>query len=303
MWQFYHYQLEVTSRVLFFFRDVYDPGDPRFAKAKFVVPPQVLGFLDSVASVASNYGVHIPPRSRFIRHPPPLIMRKMYTVDWSPPMEYDIATVELPDGPAPFQSWSEPLYNVHLPPASLVRLQRELVLAAQEAKAAGTPTPLPGGRRRSGSTAHIVWLSRRDTAFRHVVGEELIFAALRDEFGADALTVFGVDSSDRAAFRDADVIAGPHGAAFCNAIFAPPHVGLAILPVCDAAGCPGAQDVYMTYIGAALGLDYTLVTDGPLTPSVYRNYTLTTADTAQIQAVVSAVKGLVKAGEAKKVGR
>ena len=75
-------------------------------------------------------------------------------------------------------------------------------------------------------------------------GEEHLLDALRAEFGADAVEIYGSGAPSRVpstatnatrlhhvvggrdVFSRADVLVGPHGAAFCNALFARGHVGV-----------------------------------------------------------------------------
>jgi len=131
-----------------------------------------------------------------------------------------------------------------------------------------------------------VWLSRRESLERHVVGEEAVIVALRAAFGSSSVVVFGRDESGapeassqyydvargREVFGEATVLIGPHGAAFANVMFTP-GAAMVLLPVCDGIGCPAAQDMYMSYLAAAVGVEL-VVASAPVGESVYRNYTV-----------------------------
>ena len=144
----------------------------------------------------------------------------------------------------------------------------------------------------------IVWLSRRTSTERHVVGEERILGALRAAFGQSAIEVFGPEEGQlydplrtRSIFSSARALIGPHGAAFVNVIYTD-SAPMVLLPLCDAVGCPAAQDFYFSYIAGALGVKLVIPPQGPRCPSWYRNYTVDEG-TSQIEALVNVVRGLV----------
>jgi hypothetical protein len=173
--------------------------------------------------------------------------------------------------------------------------------------AAAKQPPASGGvvpRLTNGDThpTRIVWLSRRDSLERSMVEEDRIIDALRDAFGLDAVDVFGRYDDPgaaqlydvgraRDAFGEATVIIGPHGAAFCNVLFSP-NAAMVLLPICDAVGCPAAQDAYFTYIAAALGVEMVIPKNGPFGESIYRNYTIKKGN-SQIDALVKVVQKVV----------
>ena len=336
---FYHLQTDIIARILFFLRDVY-PTDPKYEEALFLVPPAAVVFLEEIRGTprAAALGVHVPERQRFLNHAPSYQFDSIYMIDWTPGipksghdagMSWDAATFDAP------------LYNLHMPPGALLRLQHQLVrgdgpeyleegmeeVGGGEAEededdemldlspgakkkpkpAAAKQPPASGGvvpRLTNGDThpTRIVWLSRRDSLERSMVEEDRIIDALRDAFGLDAVDVFGRYDDPgaaqlydvgraRDAFGEATVIIGPHGAAFCNVLFSP-NAAMVLLPICDAVGCPAAQDAYFTYIAAALGVEMVIPKNGPFGESIYRNYTIKKGN-SQIDALVKVVQKVV----------
>ncbi|MCR6632568.1 MAG: glycosyltransferase family 61 protein [Magnetospirillum sp.] len=77
-----------------------------------------------------------------------------------------------------------------------------------------TFVPVDMGRRRR------LWLCRPSATARHVVNEEAALDALRP-LGFEPVTLDGLSIAAQARlFAAADVVAGPHGAAFANLVFA-----------------------------------------------------------------------------------
>ena len=110
-----------------------------------------------------------------------------------------------------------------------------------------------------------------------------------DPGDTEASQRYDVDRA-KAVFGGATVLVGPHGAAFANVLFTR-MAPMVMLPLCDAQGCPAAQDTYFTYIAAALGVEVVLP-DGPYGESVYRNYTLAEGP-SQVDQIVGIVRRLV----------
>jgi len=314
---FYHLQTDVLSRVLFFLRDVYDPEDEMWAEASFLAPPAAMLFLDELrgSARAAALGVHVPERERFLPLAQSYFFEQMYMVDWTPPIEHD-AVVRV--GSQSLRAFSDPLYGLHLPPAALLRLQHELSRPEPDEAACGeeedsedlldlSPTakhskPVASAPAREVAPGSIVWLSRKHSAERSVVGEDLLLDALRAAFGSAAVAVFGRDdvpgSSQqydlgraRRVFGGASVVIGPHGAAFVNVLFTD-KAAMVMLPLCDAVGCPSAQDTYFSYVAAALGVEM-VVPQAPVSKSMYTNFTVE-EDTGQIEDIVTIVRDLLR---------
>ena len=95
----------------------------------------------------------------------------------------------------------------------------------------------------------------------------------------------------RESFSRARVLIGPHGAAFANVMFTD-GAPMVLLPLCDALGCPAAQDVYFTYIAGALGVEMIFPPKGPRGESIYRNYTVEQG-TDQVGELVAIVRRLL----------
>ena len=315
---FYHLQTDLISRVLYFLRDVYDPSDARWQDAVFLVTPASQVFLEELRASgrAAAFGVHLPAADRLLPLAHAYLFDNMYMVDWSTP----IAHAELGAwiGDQSWRSYSDPLYNLHLPPGALLRLQHALMRPdgasdasaddededdneldfSPQAKKKSTPAPAP-----KTSPIRIAWISRRDSRERNVVGEDRIIDGLRAEFGMSAVEIFGRDDPNdpgasqrydiaggRRTFGTIDIIVGPHGAGLCNVLFAE-RAAMVLLPLCDSVGCPAAQDVYFTYIAAALGVKL-VIPEGPRGESAYLNYTVTDGP-EQVDGIVRIVRELV----------
>jgi hypothetical protein len=102
-----------------------------------------------VRSVASRFGVALPPRDRFLvvkeRHPRYYIPTA-YFLDWSSPMPVH---ARKPVGPPPhlqtFLSYDAAPYGHHFPPACMMHLQRDLEHAAAAERANDAPTAVAAG--------------------------------------------------------------------------------------------------------------------------------------------------------------
>ena len=315
---FFHLQVDVISRILYFLREVYDPTDTRWLQVHFLVPAPAMLFLKELRGSprAAALGIHVPGPERFLPQQSSYRFDSMYLVDWTPPIPHDEVGTWIGD-----QSWrtfNHPLYELHLPPGALLRLQNQLLRRtgdqedlAQEGNDEDSLDLGPMAKRARPSRSddsppRIVWLSRQDSFERHVVGEDRIIEALRETFGSSAVVVFGRNSPNdptgaqrydvarsREVFGAATVLIGPHGAAFANLMFTD-NAAVVLLPICDAMGCPAQQDVYFTYLAGALGSELAIPELGPMGESVYRNYTLEDGP-AQVDEIVRVVRAIIAA--------
>ncbi len=249
---FYHHQAETVSRVLWFFRDVYSPRDAKWKNAKFLMPAASLIVLDNIN--AASVGVNLPPPNRIIRwnQNDRYAFKELYLLDWSSPIR-PAKVGKL--GNQDWKKFTEPLWQLHLPPRSLLHLHRD---ALRNSKAA---EEVADRNARNPIAPRIVYYSRRDMEKRHIEGEEDIIAALEDQYGPDSVSVFigGITIDLPKAlsfFYDADVIIGPHGAGLANMIMAPEDAAVILIPMCDDVGCPSSQDIYFGYLAGALGLKF-----------------------------------------------
>lgn len=120
-----------------------------------------------------------------------------------------------------------------------------------------------GEARPSTSARRRIFLSRRDAAFRRLHNEQQFYPALQAE-GFEIVSLAGTTVFEQARlFAEAEVIAGPAGAAFANLVFA--SAGAHVIEITP----PQWLSVYHWMISARLGLTHTmLLGDGPVMQGV-----------------------------------
>lgn len=132
--------------------------------------------------------------------------------------------------------------NQTLPAADVAWLRRAFL---------GEPQPARQRRR--------IFLSRADASFRRLRNESELLPLLR-EHGFDLIALGSLNVLDQARlFSEAEIVAGPAGAAFANLVFAP--VGARVLEIAP----PQWLAAFHWMISARLGLDHTVVLgEGPV---------------------------------------
>jgi len=297
---YYHHQMDLLTRALWFFRDVYRPREKKWKNVKFLIPPGVL--------------LHFPlfdESELFLRLPKPddvlswekndrFYFKEMYTVDWTAPLDLSSTGVV---GNQPWTKMSESIFQVHFPPRALVRLAHDAMRTSIHVHEYEDGDF--GGRERIQNEREfqlslqqrrvpkILWYSRSDMEKRHVVGEERVIARLRTVFGPHSVEIFrgGIQFDIVRNMRPwgaADIIIGPHGAGLVNMLMAPKGTSVVLLPSCDERGCPSAADSYFGYLASALGFDIYPTKLGPFA-DFFRNYTMSESDD-QVDEIVEKVK-------------
>jgi Glycosyltransferase 61 len=142
---------------------------------------------------------------------------------------------------------------------------------------------------QSPNTGRRLWLTRQDATLRRMVNEDEILAALVP-LGFERLSLGDLSvPAQAAAFAEADIICGPHGAAFANLVFCRP--GTAVVEIMP--GRAGHLGFYPE-IAAALGLRHLRLAAEPRpTPQQLATETVQNFDMAAAVGDVIAALGQV----------
>jgi tetratricopeptide (TPR) repeat protein len=304
---YFHHQTELLTKTLWFFRDIYRPDTKKWKNVQFLIPPGVLLHLQLFN--ADDLFLNLPNPNQIIEWSPNnrYYIKEMYTVDYTPPVD----TSE--KGNLEGQEWTkitEPIYHLHFPPRSLLRLTWEAMRSSihvhqfQPINEEGNQFGF-GGRRllndgnhpaTNEKTPKIVWYSRKDMEKRHVIDEDRIIVELRNTFGPNSVEIFNGGISfdverNMRTFGVADVIVGPHGAGLANMLMCKRKTSIIMLTTCDDRGCPSSSDSYFGYLAKSLDMNIVGVQSGPHS-SFFGNYTLDDGDgrIEQIDGIVDAVE-------------
>jgi capsular polysaccharide biosynthesis protein len=136
-------------------------------------------------------------------------------------------------------------------------------------------------------TKRRIWISRKAASIRRVVNEDQILEVLAP-LGFQTVELEGLSIYEQAElFAGAEIIAGPHGAAFANAVFAPP--GARLIEVVPG----GYRPVFFKAIAQACDLGYACHA-APATPTGTqrshqhpRNWDMTITDPAALLALIN----------------
>ena len=294
---YFHHQTELIARTLWFLRDVYRPKEKKWKNVQFLIPPGVLLHLETFNAEELYLNMPRPEQIVHWKSNDRFYFKTMYTVDWTAPMDMSKTGV-LGD-----QKWikvAQPIWNVHFPPRSLLRLTHEAMRTSTHVHQYDRLGF--GGRTREDSPqVKIVWYSRSDMEKRHVVGEEQVVRQLQARFGKFSVEIFtgGISfdvERNMKVFGSADLVVGPHGAGLANMLMCKKETSIVLLPSCDAVGCPSSADSYFGYLASALGFEMVAVKNGPKA-TFFSNYSIVEEQAHSIVGVVEDVmrrRGLLK---------